>query len=26
MPRAPIKQLVVLPLSENFTPTPKTLI
>src|SRR5205823_4757301 len=26
LPRAPIKQLVVLPLSENFTPTPKTLI
>ena len=26
MPRVPIKQFVVLPLSENFTPTPKTLI
>ena len=26
MPRAPIKQFVVLPLSETFTPTPKTLI
>jgi hypothetical protein len=26
LPRAPIKQSVVLPLSENFIPTPKTLI
>ena len=26
LPPAPIKQFVVLPLSENFTPTPKTLI
>jgi hypothetical protein len=26
LPRAPIKQSVVLPLSENFVPTPKTLI
>jgi hypothetical protein len=26
VPRAPIKQSVVLPLSENFIPTPKTLI